>query len=252
MRLEFGVEYDGTDWSGWQTQVTRNTIQDCLESSINSFSNESTRVVCAGRTDAGVHARGQVIHFDTPICRELDSWQRGVNSFLPDSIAISWVAEVSDKFHARYSALSRVYSYSILNQPTRSPLESRMKTWVFQPLDSCKMRDAALLFVGEHDYSAVRSSDCQANSPIRLVYKCDVEKRGPFIKIEIEANSFLHHMVRNIVGCLFEVGRGAKPVNWIPELLDSRCRGFGGKTFPPQGLCFESVNYGPDYPCGHV
>ena len=244
MRLALGVEYDGTDWSGWQSQPEKNTIQDCLEEAIKRFSLQEIKVVCAGRTDAGVHAKGQVIHFDTSLKRERYSWLRGINSFLPASINVKWVQTVSFDFHARFSAKSRKYSYSILNQKVRSSLNRNFTTWIAVPLDLNRISNAARFLLGVHDFSAFRSSECQAKSPIRKIIRVNVEKNNSIIRIEIEANAFLHHMVRNIMGCFFEIGRGRKPIAWIRDVINSRDRSICGKTFPPEGLCLETVNYG--------
>ena len=244
MRLVFFLEYDGTSWYGWQTQLNKNTIQDCLENALMNFCNEKIRVICAGRTDSGVHAKRQVVHFDTKLNRKLESWIKGVNSYLPESITIKKVFKVDDNFHARFSAISRTYSYKILNNQIRSPLSSRISAWVHQPLDEKKMQKAASILVGKHDFSSFRSSECQAKSTIRIIKRCDVKRVDSLITIEIEANAFLQHMVRNIVGSLYEVGRGTKPFEWINYILKAKNRKLGGKTFPPQGLCFENVNYG--------
>ena len=244
LRLALGLEYEGTGWHGWQSQASGNTIQDCLEGALNKFSKESTRVVCAGRTDAGVHARGQVIHFDSEVQRNTHSWLTGVNSFLPSSVAIKWVKEVDITFHARFSAISRLYSYSILNQKIRSPLLRQTATWIPVNLDCSKISEASKLLIGSHDFSAFRSSECQAKSAVRNILKLQVLVQPPVIRIEIEANAFLQHMVRNIVGCFYEIGRGKKPVSWLSEVIASRERRQCARTFPPEGLCLESVNYG--------
>ncbi len=244
MRLVFFLEYDGTAWFGWQTQLNKNTIQDSLEKALLNFTNEKIKVICAGRTDSGVHAKGQVVHFDTNLNRKIESWIAGVNSYLPESIIVNKVLKVDENFHARFSAVSRTYSYKILNKKIRSPLLCRTSTWVYQPLDEEKMQRAATFLVGKHDFSSFRSSECQAMSSIRIIKRCDVIRFDSIITIKIEANAFLQHMVRNIVGSLFEVGRGSKPVEWISFILEAKDRRLGGKTFPPQGLCFEKVDYG--------
>ena len=244
LRLALGIEYEGTEWSGWQSQPSRNTVQDHFEEALEKFSLEKIKVICAGRTDAGVHAKEQVVHFDTNLNRERHSWLRGINSFLPASINVKWVKSVPSDFHARFSAKSRKYSYSILNQKVRSSLNRNFTTWIAVPLDHNRISDAAKLLLGVHDFSAFRSSECQAKSAVRQIIKINVEKINSIIRIEIEANAFLHHMVRNIVGCFFEIGRGEKPVAWIKEVIDSRDRSICAKTFPPEGLCLEKIDYG--------
>ena len=249
MRLVFGVEYDGTDWNGWQTQLCKNTVQDEIELALSKFADQKIKTICAGRTDSGVHAKGQVIHFDSKVNRKIWNWVRGTNSFLPKSIGLKWGFIVSADFHARFSAKSRIYSYSICNTPVESPLSSRISTWICQNLNEKKMQNASLCLLGKHDFSAFRSSECQANSPIRVIKRCDFKRERDFLKIEIVADGFLHHMVRNIMGCLYEVGRGVETENWLKTVLDSRNRKNAARTLPPQGLCLEYVDYGKDFLC---
>ena len=244
MRLAFGVEYDGTEWNGWQTQICKNTVQDAIELALSKFASQRIKIICAGRTDSGVHAKGQVIHFDTEINRQIWNWIRGINSLLPKSIRIKWGSIVSADFHARFSAKSRTYSYTICNSPIESPLSSRASTWIYQRLNEKKMQLASECLIGKHDFSSFRSSECQANSPVRIINRCDLERDGVFLKIQIEANGFLHHMVRNIMGCLYEVGRGVETEAWLKKVLDSKNRENAARTLPPQGLCLEYVDYG--------
>ncbi|MFZ9314655.1 MAG: tRNA pseudouridine(38-40) synthase TruA [Burkholderiaceae bacterium] len=243
MKLALGLEYDGTDFHGWQTQPSGNTIQDHLEAALAAFVGSPVETVSAGRTDAGVHASGQVVHFATDIDRPLWNWVRGVNAFLPAAIRVRWAHPVADDFHARFSARSRTYTYSIYNHPVDSPLRARFATWVFQPLDVAAMQAGADCLLGEHDFTAFRAAECQAASPVRDLQEARWTQEGTLIVLQIRANAFLHHMVRNIVGSLFEVGRGARPAAWMAELLAARDRTAAGRTFPAQGLCLRHVEY---------
>ncbi len=243
IRLALGLEYDGTEWNGWQTQPNGQTVQDQLESALHRFTTVAHATTCAGRTDAGVHAAGQVVHLDTTIDRPEWNWVRGVNALLPQSIAVTWARCVSPEFHARFSARWREYSYSIYVSPTRSPLKDRFATWCFQPLDLAQMQRAAALVVGTHDFSAFRSAECQAKSPVRTISNFDVSQHQETITFRIRGNAFLHHMVRNLVGSVVEVGRGAQPVEWMAHVLAQRDRGLAARTFPAQGLCLTRVEY---------
>jgi tRNA pseudouridine38-40 synthase len=243
MKLALGLEYDGTDFHGWQTQPSGKTIQDQLEAALAAFVGSPVETVSAGRTDAGVHASGQVVHFETHIDRPLWNWVRGVNAFLPAAIRVRWAHPVPDDFHARFSARSRTYTYSIYNHPVDSPLRARFATWVFQPLDVAAMQAGADCLLGEQDFSAFRAAECQAASPLRDLQQAQWTQEGALIVLQIRANAFLHHMVRNIVGSLFEVGRGARPAAWMAELLVARDRTAAGRTFPAQGLCLRHVEY---------
>ena len=200
-------------------------------------------VTCAGRTDRGVHARGQVVHFDTESARPGSAWVRGVNDALPPSVAVLWAQPVASEFHARYSAFARTYRYQLLNRPVRPALEAAHIGWFHQPLDSEAMRSAAALLVGEHDFSAFRSSECQAKSPVRTIHALNIEKQGDEIHFVVRANAFLHHMVRNIVGMLIYVGKGKHPPGWVKEVLLSKNRSKGAPTFGPEGLYLEKVEY---------
>jgi tRNA pseudouridine38-40 synthase len=242
-RIALGLEYDGTDYKGWQTQPGGNTVQDRLEAAIEQFTTKPHATICAGRTDAGVHAKGQVVHFDTDVDRPMWSWVRGLNALLPESIAVHWAVPVSDAFHARYSATAREYIYRIVHSPTRSPLALRTSTWFYQPLNLDAMQEAAKRLVGTHDFSAFRSAECQANSPIRTLEQFQIDQCEQMIVCSLRANAFLHHMVRNLVGAVVEVGRGARDIQWIEQVLRSRDRSQAARTFPAQGLCLEKVEY---------
>mgnify|MGYP001160706220 CR=1 FL=1 len=248
MRIALGLAYDGTTYNGYQTQPGGNTIQDQLEVALAKFleTGEAVQTVAAGRTDAGVHARGQVVHLETTAERPLWNWVRGVNTFLPDGIRVRWAAHAPGDFHARFSATSRRYSYSILNEPVDLPLVSRFATWVFQPLDVERMNAACADVLGEHDFSAFRAAECQAASPVRIITRCEWEQPAADhrrLVFHIQGNAFLHHMVRNLVGSLVEIGRGARPVDWMASLLQGRDRTQAARTFPAQGLCLEEVEY---------
>jgi tRNA pseudouridine38-40 synthase len=199
--------------------------------------------VAAGRTDRGVHARGQVAHFDTDAARPQSAWVRGVNAFLPDSIAVLWSLEVPSDFHARYSAFARTYRYQLLNRPVRPALEAARIGWFHAPLDLETMREAARALVGEHDFSAFRAAECQAKTPVRTLHSIDIARTGERIDFVVKANAFLHHMVRNIVGSLVYVGCGRQPPSWIAELLAGRDRTRAAPTFGPEGLYLEKVDY---------
>lgn len=243
MRIALGLEYDGGPFHGWQTQPGGGTVQDAVEVALAAIAGEPVHVVCAGRTDAGVHARGQVLHFDTRAKRPGSAWVRGVNSRLPSQIAVQWSCTVGEGFHARFSATGRRYDYFLLNRPARSALEARGAGWYHAPLDHLAMRTAAACLVGEHDFSAFRSSECQAKSPVRNVDRIEISRVGDMVQFTFHANAFLHHMVRNIVGSLIEVGKGRCPPDWIGSVLESRSRALAAPTFAPQGLYLTSVDY---------
>jgi tRNA pseudouridine38-40 synthase len=222
-------------------------VQDALEPALQQISGSPISTTCAGRTDRGVHARGQVVHFDTEAQRPVSAWVRGVNTHLPDSLAVLWAQEVAGEFHARYSARSRTYVYRLLNRAVRPALDAPYLGWFHLPLDLEAMRAAARLFVGEHDFSAFRSSECQAKSPVRTVYQLEIDKEEETVTFVIRANAFLHHMVRNIVGTLVYVGKGKHSPAWIGELLASRERSKAAPTFGPEGLYLEKVEYEPKW-----
>jgi tRNA pseudouridine38-40 synthase len=243
MRIALGIEYDGSRFLGWQTQPGGGAVQDALEPALSGIASESVSVTCAGRTDRGVHAREQVVHFDTQASRPESAWVRGANALLPASVAVLWAREVSPEFHARYAARARTYRYVLLNRPVRPALAARYAGWFHAPLDVAAMRDAAARLVGEHDFSAFRSAECQAKSPLRTLQALEVEQRGERIDFVVRANAFLHHMVRNLVGTLIYVGKGKHPARWVSEVLESRDRSRAAPTFAADGLYLEKVDY---------
>lgn len=218
-------------------------MQDALERALAAIAAAPVSVTAAGRTDRGVHARAQVVHFDTEAVRPGSAWVRGVNALLPDSVAVIWSREVDAGFHARYSATARTYRYQLLSRPARPALEAGRIGWFHLALDIERMREAARLLVGEHDFSAFRSSECQAKTPVRTLHSLDIERHGERIYFVLRANAFLHHMVRNIVGTLVYVGKGKHPPAWAREVLDSRDRSRGAPTFGPEGLYLEKIEY---------
>ena len=243
MRIAIGIEYDGTAYNGWQRQRTGIGVQQRLEESIAHVADEAVDITCAGRTDTGVHASGQVGHFDTSADRTDRGWLLGINSNLPDDVNVSWVRRVSDDFHARYSATARSYRYVILNRLVRSALSRNRAWWVHQPLDDKLMHEAAQALVGEHDFSAFRAAGCQASRPFREITRISVTRDGDRVVLEVTANAFLQHMVRNITGTLAAIGRGDEEPGWIHEVLESRDRTRGGIAAPPHGLTLVSVTY---------
>ena len=243
MRIALGIEYDGSRFLGWQTQPGGGAVQDALEPALGTIAGAPASVTCAGRTDRGVHALGQVVHFDTGAVRPDAAWVGGVNALLPESVSVLWMRRVAEDFHARYAARSRTYRYVLLNRPVRPALAARHAGWFHAPLDVAAMREAAAHLVGEHDFSAFRSAECQAKTPVRNLASLQIEQRGERIDFLLRANAFLHHMVRNIVGALVHVGKGAQRPLWVREVLDSRDRARGAPTFPAQGLYLESVLY---------
>jgi len=243
MRIALALEYDGSRFLGWQTQPGGGTVQDTLQAALSGIAGSAVQVTCAGRTDRGVHARGQVVHFDTEAARPDSAWVRGVNALLPDSVAVLWAARVADDFHARYAALARTYRYVLLNRPVRPALAARHAGWTHAPLDVAAMRAAALQLVGEHDFSAFRAAECQARSPVRTLQALEVQARGERIDFVLRANAFLQHMVRNIVGTLVHVGNGRHAPQWAGEVLASRDRARAAPTFAAEGLYLERVDY---------
>jgi tRNA pseudouridine38-40 synthase len=247
VRVALGVEYDGTNYAGWQVQPSQPTVQACIEAAIAVVANQAVKTVAAGRTDSGVHALQQVVHFDTNADRSERNWILGLNSNLPTDINVVWARPVDDEFSARFSALNRSYRYLIYNRVGRSSLQSNRMWWLFAPLDEKKMQSAADLLVGHHDFSAFRAKLCQAHSPIKTVEKILVTRHDNCIAIDVMARSFLHHMVRNIVGVLVPIGQGDKPVSWAKDVLESRDRSQGGITAAAEGLYFVNVNYPAKY-----
>jgi tRNA pseudouridine38-40 synthase len=242
-RIALGIEYDGSRFLGWQTQPGGGTVQDVLEAAISGIADEALSVTCAGRTDRGVHGRGQVVHFDTVAQRPDSAWVRGVNAMLPEAVAVLWSRRVAADFHARYAALSRTYRYILLNRPVRPALAARYAGWHHVPLALEPMREAAASLLGEHDFSAFRAAECQAKSPVRTLHALDIERRGGYIDFTLRANAWLQHMVRNIVGTLVYVGTGRHPPQWARQLLESRDRSLAAPTYGPEGLYLEAVEY---------
>jgi tRNA pseudouridine38-40 synthase len=222
-------------------------VQDTLELALTSMAGEKVRLICAGRTDTGVHATGQVVHFDTVATRPESAWVKGVNTMLPESIAILWAKQVREDFHARFCALTRRYSYILSNRAVRPAIGAGTVGWFPLPLDIEVMREAAAFLVGRHDFSAFRSVQCQAKSPVRDLRRIEIESRGDFIRFSLEANAFLHHMVRNIVGCLVYIGKGRYPPDWLADILAARERSKAAPTFPPDGLYLTGVDYASEW-----
>lgn len=247
MKIALGIEYEGTEFSGWQFQEKLRTIQGCLEEALTRIANEPIKTFCAGRTDAGVHATGQVIHFETVSARPIQAWTMGTNTYLPPSISVQWAKGVDDSFHARFSAIARRYHYLILNQKNRSALNSKRATWISFPLDSHKMQIASQCLIGEQDFSSFRSSQCESKTPMRNIHFVNIKNVDSFIIVEIQANAFLHHMVRNIVGALIQVGSGYNPSSWISEVLEAKDRKRAGETAPAHGLYLSKVIYPEEY-----
>lgn len=246
-RVVLGIEYDGRGFAGWQWQPYQRSVQQELERALSEVADHAVTVHCAGRTDAGVHALEQVVHFDTDAERSLRSWVMGGNSKLPDDITITWAKPAVADFHARYSAIARFYRYVILNRPVRSALMHGQTTWCHNPLDAEKMHQAAQYLVGTHDFSSFRAQSCQSNSPFRDMYFVDVYRDGDKVIMDISANAFLHHMVRNIAGVLMEIGSGKRPVSWTQQLLEVKSRKSAGMTAPPDGLYLAAVFYPEHY-----
>lgn len=268
-RVALGVSYRGTAYKGWQSQAGGGTVQDALETALSAFATHPIRAVCAGRTDSGVHGINQVVHLDTPLHREPFSWVRGTNAFLPPDIAVQWAAEVPHDFHARQSAIGRRYTYILLEAPVRPALESGQVGWVFRPLDHAAMVDASACLIGEHDFSSFRSSQCQSPTPVKHLREISIRRcggapqpsaaptragvdsrgilgpgaEGVYWRFDFEGKAFLHHMIRNLMGCLVAVGTGAQPVSWMQTVLDARDRRMAAPTFAPEGLYFLGPRY---------
>ncbi len=242
-RIALGLEYDGSAFAGWQSQPQGNTVQDVLEQALAQIADAEVRVHCAGRTDAGVHAAAQVVHFETLAARPLNAWVRGSNAHLPDSVAVRWSRTVPEDFHARYSARSRSYRYVLFNHAVRPALLHGRVGWFHLPLDVDAMQSAAHYLVGEHDFSAFRAAECQAKSPVKTLHEATVSRLSDCIVFEFRANAFLHHMVRNLVGALVYVGKGKHPPEWIVEMLASRDRSLAAPTFSPAGLYLCGIDY---------
>ncbi len=247
MRIAIGIEYDGTAYNGWQRQRTGNGVQERIEKVLSEVANEAIEVTCAGRTDSGVHATGQVAHFDSRSERSDRGWLLGANSGLPEDIAVTWTRQVDDDFHARFSATSRSYRYVILNRLVRSALHRNRAWWVYQPLDLALMNDAAHALIGKHDFSAFRAAGCQASTPNREIMSIAIEREGDWLTVQLTANAFLQRMVRNITGALVAVGLGEKPPQWLAEVLESKDRKRSGIAAPPQGLTLVGAEYPEEF-----
>lgn len=242
-RIALGIEYDGSSFAGWQSQVDAHGIQTVVEEGLSVVADHKVDVVAAGRTDAGVHAAMQVIHFDTPADRTERSWMLGAVSNMPKQVSVLWAREVPEGFHARFSALARRYRYVILNRTPRPALNADRAAWVREPLDEKRMHAAAQHLVGEHDFSSFRASQCQSRSPIRKLYEISVSRHGELVILTVFANAFLHHMVRNIAGVLIAVGTGEQPADWPAQVLEYKDRKLGGVTAVPNGLYLAGIRY---------
>lgn len=248
MRIALGVEYDGSGYCGWQLQEHDvRTVQGAVEDALGRVADHPVRVICAGRTDTGVHATGQVIHFDTEAMRPERAWVFGANANLPKDVAILWAKPVEESFHARFSALRRRYRYVIYERPVRPTFLAGRVAWSYRPLDEERMQQACRYLIGEHDFTSYRAVACQAKSPVRTVYQLEVTRSGAYLFIDVEANAFLHHMVRNIAGVLIAIGSGEKAPEWAEEVLHLRDRALGGVTGHPHGLYLTEVTYPAEY-----
>jgi tRNA pseudouridine38-40 synthase len=245
--LALGVEYDGSCFHGWQRQVGQRSVQQTLEAALSRIADAPISLIAAGRTDAGVHATQQVVALATPVVRPLKAWARGTNSLLPDEISVRWVVPVPEHFHPRYSATGRRYQYVLLEAERAPSIARQYVTWSSVPLDDASMHNAAQLLLGEHDFTTFRSAACQAKSPFRCVFSIAVRRFDDLVVVDVTANAFLQHMVRNIVGGLLQVGRGERGVAWIGEALMARDRALVGPTAPPTGLYLVDVQYGAEY-----
>ncbi|WP_311221684.1 MULTISPECIES: tRNA pseudouridine(38-40) synthase TruA [unclassified Acidovorax] len=259
MRMALGVGYNGQGYNGWQSQLSGNTVQDKLEAALSRFATQRVSTLCAGRTDTGVHGLMQVVHFDTPLERAPSSWVRGTNTFLPADIAVQWAQPVPDAFHSRGSAIARRYAYVLLQSPVRPSVEAGRVGWVFYPLDGDSMRAAAQHLLGEHDFTSFRASACQAKSPVKTLHQIRITHRSTapqhsssgdphdwspcYWRFEFEGNAFLHHMIRNIMGCLIAIGQGKQPPDWMRSVRDALSRDAAAPTFSPDGLYFVGPSY---------
>ena len=245
MRVVLGVSYRGQAYQGWQSQPSGNTVQDKLEGALARFADRPLRTVCAGRTDTGVHALNQVVHLDTEVARTESSWVRGTNRFLPSDIAVQWCKLTDETFHARYGAIGRRYVYVLLESAVRPAVEAGSVGWSFRPLNADAMRSAVQRLLGEHDFSAFRSSECQAPTPVKTIRAVSIARRGAYWRFEFDANAFLHHMVRNLMGSLLAVGSGVRNEAWLVDVLASKDRARAAPTFPADGLYFAGPYYDP-------
>ena len=247
VRLALGISYNGQAYEGWQSQASGRTVQDQLEAALAQFTTTPVSTVCAGRTDAGVHGLMQVVHFDTDLAREPSSWVRGTNRYLPPDIAVQWAHPVPDDFHSRFSAVARRYAYVLLQSPVRPSVDAGRVGWVFRPLDGDAMRAGAMHLLGEHDFTSFRASSCQARTPVKTMNSIRITRKGAgehcYWRFEFEANAFLHHMIRNIMGCIIQIGQGAQPADWMRDVLAARDRDAAAPTFSPDGLYFLGPVY---------
>ncbi|MCA1799259.1 MAG: tRNA pseudouridine(38-40) synthase TruA [Xanthomonadaceae bacterium] len=246
-RYAMGIEYNGAAFAGWQVQPDQSTVQEAVERALSSVANHPVQVVCAGRTDAGVHATGQVVHFDSDAPRTTWAWVLGANANLPRTVAAIWAQQVPDAFHARFDALSRSYRYELLNRATRPGIDHDRVAWQHRPLDVPRMHDAAQALLGEHDFSAFRAQACQAKTPVRTMHRLEVGRVGDRVVFDLNANAFLHHMVRNLVGSLMLIGYGERDAAWLRQVLESRDRSKAAATASPAGLCLVAVEYPTHY-----
>lgn len=247
MKIALGIEYCGTSYCGWQRQKLSNSVQEFVEKALARIANHPVKVYCAGRTDTGVHALNQVIHFETEVERKMFSWVVGTNVHLPGDISILWAKQVDEEFHARFSVTARTYRYLILNRRARPGLYHGKLTWERQPLDVTRMQQAAVSLIGKHDFTSYRTVACQARSPVREVKKLEISRIDDLIILEIEANAFLHHMVRNIAGVLIKIGSGNADVSWAAEVLAEKDRTKAAKTAAPDGLYLSMIQYPERY-----
>jgi len=243
MRVALAVEYDGQAYCGWQRQPHCHSVQAEVEQALSRIANHPITVHCSGRTDTGVHAAAQIVHFDTDAIRQITAWTFGANTLLARDVAIHWAMEVRKDFHARFSAESRSYRYTILNRACRPGLDAKRLSWQRDPLDESLMQQAAPSLLGEHDFSSFRAAECQANHPIRTIHELKVQRVDDRIIIDVTANGFLHNMVRILSGSLMAIGKGERPVHWLEELLAAKDRRIAAMTAPPNGLCFMQAHY---------
>jgi tRNA pseudouridine38-40 synthase len=243
VRWALGISYRGTHYRGWQSQPDGETVQDAVQGALSAFADAPVTTVCAGRTDAGVHALNQVVHFDAPVQRDAFSWVRGTNRYLSSDIAVQWSRAVPADFHARFHARGRRYRYVLLQSAVRPSLEAGLVGWVFDALELEPMREAAALVIGEHDFSSFRSSECQAASPVKTLRSIEIERRDAYWLFHFDASAYLHHMVRNVMGCLLAVGSGRRSPAWLSEVLAARDRDAAAPTFAAEGLYFVGPYY---------
>jgi tRNA pseudouridine38-40 synthase len=247
MRLALGISYNGQAYQGWQSQLSGLTVQDKLEAALGKFTQHRVSTLCAGRTDSGVHGLMQVVHFDTPLERTTSSWVRGTNAFLPRDIAVEWAQVMPPEFHCRASAQSRRYAYIVMESAVRPSVDTGRVGWVFKPLNLEAMQQGATLLLGEQDFTSFRASACQALSPVKTLQRIEISRRGAYWRFEFEANAFLHHMIRNIMGCLVAVGQGKYPPEWVKTVLLALDRDAAAPTFSPDGLYFLGPRYAPHW-----